>query len=31
MLIIFVISAAIWYPFFKTYEKQECEKELEEI
>lgn len=31
MLIIFVISAAIWYPFFKTYEKQECEKELKEI
>uniref|UniRef100_UPI00403F8205 PTS sugar transporter subunit IIC n=1 Tax=Candidatus Enterococcus willemsii TaxID=1857215 RepID=UPI00403F8205 len=31
MLIIFVISAAIWFPFFKAYEKQECEKELEEI
>ncbi|WP_207940713.1 PTS system, cellobiose-specific IIC component [Enterococcus sp. DIV2402] len=31
MLIIFIISAAIWYPFFKTYEKQECEKELKEI
>lgn len=29
MLIIFVVAAAIWYPFFKAYEKQEMEKEAE--
>ncbi|MGC3955738.1 MAG: PTS transporter subunit EIIC [Propionicimonas sp.] len=27
MLVIFVLSAAIWYPFFKSYEKQTLETE----
>ncbi|WP_231496613.1 PTS transporter subunit EIIC [Enterococcus gallinarum] len=30
MLIVFVVAAAIWYPFFKAYEKQECEREAAE-
>jgi PTS system cellobiose-specific IIC component len=29
MVLIFVVASAIWYPFFKAYEKQEMEKEAE--
>lgn len=29
MVLIFVVASAIWYPFFKAYEKQEMEKEVE--
>ncbi|GCF93105.1 permease IIC component [Enterococcus florum] len=31
MLLIFIIAFAIWYPFFKAYEKQEMEKEAEVV
>lgn len=31
MLIVFVISSAIWYPFFKAYEKQELDNEQAQL
>lgn len=31
MLVVFVVSSLIWYPFFKTYEKQEIETESKAV